>query len=98
MIDLDKLQKEVYSNKLKKGFNIDNVPLQFCFIQSEITEAFQAWSRKQGNIGEELADVAIYLLGLAEIVGISLSEEIISKFEIAKKREYVMVNGALIKK
>ena len=44
-------------------------------------------------MGEELADVAIYLLGLSEILGIDLEEEIQKKVYKNSKREYKVING-----
>jgi hypothetical protein len=49
-------------------------------------------------MAEELADVAIYLMGLSEIVGVDLQKEVERKMAINEKREYVMVNGVLVKK
>ncbi len=43
--------------------------------------------------GEELADVAIYLLGLSEILGIDLEDEILKKVYKNSKREYKVING-----
>ena len=40
-----------------------------------MAEAYEAY-RKKNDLGEELADVAIYLLGISEILGISLYKEI----------------------
>ena len=101
MVDLDKLQKEIYQNKINHGFDIrdnhENMYKQFCFIQGEIAEAFDAYHKNLGTLGEELADVCLYILGMCEIKGISLEKEILSKFEKIKKRKYVNVNGTLIK-
>ncbi len=55
-------------------------------------------SKKEPHVGEELADVAIYLMGLAEILGINLKEEIKRKIEVNKKREYELKNGKMVKK
>lgn len=92
------MQKKVYENKLKHGFNVSDVPLEFCLLEGELSEAFEAWIKKHDNIGEELADTAIYLLGLSEILGINLQEEVEKKMKINENREYVMVNGVLVKK
>jgi len=54
--------------------------------------------RKKDDLGEELADVAIYLFGLAEIVGVSLEEEIEKKIKKNKKRVYEVKDGVLVKK
>ena len=40
------------------------------------------------NIGEELADVAIFLLGIAEILDKDLGVEIIEKMKVNKNRIY----------
>ena len=101
MIDLDKLQKEVYQNKIDKGFDIrdkrENIYKQFNFIQGEVAEAFEAYHKSMDTLGEELADVCLYILGLCEIKGISLEKELLNKLDIIKKRKYIKVNGAMIK-
>lgn len=93
MIDLKKLQKEVYQNKVEKGFNVTDVFLEFCYTQKELAEAFEAYNKKLPDLGEELADVIIYLLGMAEILGIDLEEEITKKHKKNKAREYKRING-----
>lgn len=101
MVDLDKLQKEVYQNKIDKGFDIrdnkENIYKQFNFIQGEVAEAFEAYHKGMDSLGEELADVCLYILGLCEIKGISLEKELLSKLEKIKKRKYVCINGAMVK-
>ena len=97
-MELKEMQQKVYENKLKHGFNVSNVELEFCLLEGELSEAFEAYIKKHNNLGEELADTAIYLLGLAEILGIDLEKEIVSKMKINESREYVMVNGVLVKK
>ncbi|MBR4003309.1 MAG: hypothetical protein IKI95_04555 [Clostridia bacterium] len=101
MVDLDKLQKEVYQNKIDKGFDIrdnkENIYKHFNFIQGEVAEAFEAYHKGMDSLGEELADVCLYILGLCEIKGISLEKEILKKLEIIKKRKYIKVNGAMVK-
>lgn len=80
MVDLKKLQKEIYQNKVDKGFNVTDVNKEFCLTYGEVAEAYEAWRKKKDDLGEELADVAIYLLGLSEILGINLEDEIQKKF------------------
>ena len=43
MVDLNELQKTIYQNKVKKGFNITNIPQEFCYIYGEVGEAYEAW-------------------------------------------------------
>ncbi|MFN3301970.1 MAG: MazG-like family protein [Patescibacteria group bacterium] len=92
-----KIQEIVFRNKKSKGFNIKNVPFEFCLIYGELAEAFDAWQKKEEGLKEELADVAIYLFGLASILKIDLGKEIIKKIEKNKKRKYLKVKGVFIK-
>lgn len=93
MIDLEKLQKEVYDNKVKKGFNVTDVNKEFCYTYGELSEAYEAYRKKKDDLGEELADVVIYLLGLSEILGYNLEKEILAKVEKNKNREYKIIDG-----
>ncbi|MBT3816907.1 MAG: hypothetical protein HOG08_01010 [Candidatus Magasanikbacteria bacterium] len=95
MPNLQKIQKQIYQNKIDKGFNITDIPLQFCLTQGELAEAFEAYRKKLPSVGEELADVAIYLFGLSEILGVDLEEEILKKMEKNSKRVYEKVDGVL---
>ena len=96
-MEFRKLQKEVYQNKVNHGFNLTDINMEFCLTYGELGEAYQAWLKKHDNVGEEIADVVIYLMGLSEILGIDLQKEIEDKIEINKKRVYKKVNGVLVK-
>ena len=87
-MDLKKLQKEVLQNKINHGFPTDDINLEFCLTFAELGEAHTAWVKKQDDVGEELADVAIYLLGISEMLNIDLGKEIEAKIEKNKKRVY----------
>lgn len=91
MVSLDELQKKIYQNKINKHFNLTNIHQEFCYIYGEVAEAYDAWYKKKGTeeISMELADIAIYTLGLAEILGISLEDSIQKKIAINEKRIYV---------
>ena len=94
-MNLREMQKAVYQNKINKGFNVTNVEKEFCLLYGEVAEAYEAYRKKKEDVGEELADVAIYLLGLAEILGVDLADEIEKKMEINKERTYSVVGGVL---
>ena len=91
------MQKEIFQNKLEKGFNVSDVNKEFCLLYGEVGEAYDAWRKKRAELGEELADIAIYLMGLSEILGINLEKEIENKIEINRNRSYENIDGVLIK-
>jgi NTP pyrophosphatase (non-canonical NTP hydrolase) len=93
MLDLKQLQKDVYTNKVEKGFNVQDVPMEFCYIYGEVSEAYEAWRRKQDDVGEEIADVCIYLLGLCEILGYDLEDELQKKVKKNEGRVYKKIDG-----
>ncbi len=97
MVDLLKTQKEVYTNKINHNFNVKDVNLEFCLLHEEVSEAFRAYRKKLPDLGEELADIAIYLLGIAEILKIDLGKEIENKMEKNKKRIYQNNGDVLIR-
>ena len=41
-MDLKKLQKEIYQNKVDKGFNTKDVNKEFCLLYGEVGEAYDA--------------------------------------------------------
>ncbi len=99
-MDLNEVQKRVWKNKVNKGFNTTDVCKEFCYINGEVAEAFDAYNKKKSkeDLGSELADIAIYLLGLSEMLGFSLEDEINKKMAINEKRIYENVNGVMLKK
>ena len=98
-MEIRSAQKLAWENKLAKGFNISEVPLEFCLLQGEVAEAFDAWRRDPDNLGEELADVAIYVMSLAEMNGVDLQQAVEQKLAKNAKRAYVKdaASGALVK-
>lgn len=52
---------------------------------------------KKDDLGEELADVAIYLMGLSEMLGFDLEEQILNKVSKNKKRVYKDINGVNVR-
>jgi NTP pyrophosphatase (non-canonical NTP hydrolase) len=88
MVDLKKLQKEIMRNKIEKGFNTTDIALEFCRAHEELSEAFKKHNRGENGAPEELADVAIFLLGMCEILGYNLEKEVVRKVEVNKNRKY----------
>jgi len=97
MVDLKQLQERIYQNKINKGFNVTDIYKEFCYLYGELNEACEAYMQKRDSVGEELADVAIYLLGLAEILGVDLEKEILNKTDVIEKRQYIQKDGVNVK-
>ena len=89
IIDTKKLQKAVMENKKKHGFNTTDIEFELLRLHGEANELFEAWRKNdKQNINEELADVGIFLLGIAEMLGSDLGEDIVNKMKINEKRIY----------
>lgn len=88
-MNIQEIQKRAYQNKVRHNFNVTDVPLEFCYLNREVGEAFEAYMNKNGKVGEELADIGIYLLGLCEILGVDLEKEMLSKIDINESRVYI---------
>ena len=97
MTDLKKLQKEIYQNKVNKGFNITDINKEFCLTYGEVAEAYEAWRKKKDDLNEELADIAIYLMGLSEMLGFDLETEILKKVDKNGKRVYKNIDGVNVR-
>ena len=92
-MNMKEIQKEIWQNKLNKGFNTTDVNKEFCLLYGEVAEAYEAWRKKKDDVGEEIADVVIYLLGLSEILNIDLENEILKKINKNSHREYKIIDG-----
>lgn len=88
MVDLTNLQAQIWHNKLAKGFNTTNVEMEFNLTYAELAEAYEAYRKQTDTVGEELADVLIYLLSLAKMFGVDLEREVVSKIRKNKTRQY----------
>lgn len=96
-MDLNKKQKEIIENKLAHGWKIGDIEQEFHYLRGEVEEAYEAYCDGKADLGLELADVAIYLLGISEMLGFSLEEQIDKKMEINKHRVYKNIDGKMVK-
>ncbi|MBS5931809.1 MAG: hypothetical protein KIC94_02945 [Clostridiales bacterium] len=71
--------------------------MQFCLLYGEVAEAFDAYRKCKVDLNEELADITIYLLGLSEMLGINLEEEINKKVIKNKSRVYKEIDGVTVR-
>ena len=89
IIDTKKLQKAVMENKKRHGFNTTDIEFELLRLHGEANELFEAWRKNnKENINEELADVGIFLLGIAEMLDSDLGQDIVNKMKINEKRIY----------
>ncbi|QHU89900.1 hypothetical protein GWK73_00590 [Candidatus Saccharibacteria bacterium oral taxon 955] len=96
-MDIKSLQEEIMNNKVSKGFNTTDIPLEFMLLTGEVSEAFDAWRKKKSDLGEEIADIMIYLFGLAKMLNVDLENELVAKIEKNRERKYVRKDGILVK-
>jgi NTP pyrophosphatase (non-canonical NTP hydrolase) len=87
-VDIRFVQELAWDNQKAKGFNTTDVPLEFGLLTPEVGEAFTAWRKRLSDLGEELADILIYLAGLAQMTGIDLSTEVERKLAKNSDRIY----------
>ena len=96
-MNMKEMQKEIWQNKINKGFNTTDVNKEFCLLYGEVSEAYEAWKKKKDDLGEEVADIAIYLMGLSEMLGFDLEYEIINKVKKNEKRVYKQIDGVNVR-
>ena len=96
-MNMKEIQKEIWQNKLNKGFNITDVHKEFCLLYGEVAEAYDAYRKKKDDLNEELADIAIYLMGLSEMLGFDLETEILKKVDKNGKRVYKNIDGVNVR-
>lgn len=89
---------EIHANKLRHGWKVTTsedwenqheIPAILMLIVSELAEALEAFRKgDRPNFDEELADVAIRLIGLTHGMGIDLKATILAKVEKNRHREH----------
>lgn len=85
---MKELQKEIRENDILQEEYLTTIEQKFCNVYGKVGEAYDAYYKGLGNFTEKLADVAIYLMELAEVNGIDLGTEIVRKVEKNKSRVY----------
>lgn len=90
-IPFSEFQKNIHKNAIAKGFwESRNIPEKLACIHEEISEVLQAYRKKEDDkIPEELADIIIRTMDLAEHLKINLSKAIIKKHNKNLKRQYL---------
>ena len=81
------IQEQILENKRRHGFNTTIIEQEFCYLNGEIREAYEAYCKELDNFPEELADVAIFLMGISEIQKVDLATEILRKIRCKNVQE-----------
>lgn len=79
-----------YDPQSPKPQTLRNLAISLNLEAAEVLEHFQ-WSEvtdEKGELGEELADVALYLLQIASLAGIDLEAAILDKLEKNYQRKW----------
>lgn len=98
-MEIREAQRQAWANKVAKGFNTTDVSKEFMLLVEEVGEAHGAWRKEKPDFGEELANVAAFLFGVAEMTGVDLETEIEAKMQKVREREYEeLPNGTLVKR
>ncbi len=94
MIDLRKLQQEIYRNKVRRGFNVTDVGKEVVLMVEELGELARAYKESdkrpapkishREEMADALGDLMIYCLGLCEMLEVdseSLLQQIVARNE-----------------
>lgn len=87
MIDLNLVSKEILANKLKNRFPTNDLGHEILLLKKEVEEVEESVDDLD-NLKKELADVVIFCISIARIIGEDLEKEILNKVEYNKTRQY----------
>jgi NTP pyrophosphatase (non-canonical NTP hydrolase) len=97
-VQLREIQKLAWDNKIAKGFNTTDLYLEVALAHAELSELLGAIRKKPEEIGEELADVLLFLASIAEMTGVDLDAAVETKMAKNAARTYrALDNGVLVK-
>lgn len=91
---LKKLQKRIFANKVKQGFNIasdyNGINHEISLLAEELGEL--SHSHRRGNkkgIADAVTDIIIHALGLMEILKLDGDKEVEKVIKDIEKRKYI---------
>ena len=83
------VQAHILANKIKHGWNTTDTNFEMLLAYHEMAELTTALLKDDhANIAEELADITIYLLGIAEMTDVDLAQAVHKKVAINDHRVY----------
>ncbi len=94
MIDLLKLQRSIYQNKVDRNFNVSDVGKEIVLMVEELGELANAYKRsdkrpapdisEKADIVDAVGDLMIYCLGLCEMLQVN-SEKVLENINAHNK-------------
>jgi NTP pyrophosphatase (non-canonical NTP hydrolase) len=95
---LKNLQSYIWAMNIDRGFNLEDPAKKLVLLMEELGELAKAVRKEAGmkftsttqqtNTSEELADVAIVLMGLSSMLGIDLFDAIVEKEKKNRERTW----------
>lgn len=70
-MDLIKLQKDIFNNKVNRKFNTTDVGKEIILMTEELGELAKAYKRNnKEDMADAVGDIMVYCLGLCEMLGL----------------------------
>lgn len=98
MIDLPELQREIYANKVRRGWNVTDVGKEIVLMVEELGELARAYKNsnklpaaeidQREAIVDAIGDLMVYCLGLSEMMGVNAAEVLAQIVETNKGRSH----------
>jgi NTP pyrophosphatase (non-canonical NTP hydrolase) len=86
---IQELQKEIYQNKVNRGFNTTDVGKEIILMTEELGELAKAYKKEnKEELIDAIGDLMVYCLGLCEILKVDCEEVLKQIVENNKKREH----------
>ena len=98
MIDLQELQRAIYANKVRRGWNVTDVGKEIVLMVEELGELARAYKNsnkrpadqidQREEIVDAIGDLMVYCLGLSEMMGVNAAEVLTQIVETNKGRAH----------
>lgn len=62
-MDMKSIQKQIWQNKINKGFNTTDVNKEFCLLYGEVSESYEAYRKKKNEFIKNIDGVNIRISG-----------------------------------
>lgn len=62
-MDMKYIQKQIWQNKINKGFNTTDVNKEFCLLYGEVSESYEAYRKKKNEFIKNIDGVNIRISG-----------------------------------